>query len=302
MGRNGLRRYIGKKSALLQIVLASVLAGAVPSNTQAGISSGEFTASTEMREAQDNTDGILTPQEEGAKENGSGSNWREKNNGFYYYENKKALTGLCEINGKFYLFNKKGMQQNGWQKYKDDYYFFHTANGKKGYMAVSEKVNGIRLAKDGKAVLTAESRTKLDVLIKANEIVQKATKPAMDKAEKLRKSFDYLLSHYKYRGSPDFESSSRWEQEYAMAMFKEGHGNCYAYGAAFAFLANAVGYKECYAVSSGGHGWAEVNGRVYDPSWSLIDKRNSYFGVSFDLSGKGGRPNYKRARRYVAKI
>ena len=87
-----------------------------------------------------------------------------------------------------------------------------------------------------------------------------------------------------------------------MAMFKEGHGNCYANGAAFAFLANAVGYKECYAVSSGGHGWAEVNGRVYDPSWSLIDKRNSYFGVSFDLSGKGGRPNYKRARRYVAKI
>lgn len=302
MGKKGARRCIGKKSILLPVVLASILACAVPSNTQAGISSGEFTADTEKSEAQDNTDGILTPQEEGAKENGSGSNWREKSNGFYYYENKKALTGLCEINGKLYLFNKKGRQQNGWQKYKDDYYFFHTANGKKGYMAVSEKVNGIRLAKDGKAVLTAESRTKLDVLIKANEIVQKATKPAMDKAEKLRKSFDYLLSHYKYRGSPDFEISSSWEQEYAMAMFEEGHGNCYAYGAAFAFLANAVGYKECYAVSSGGHGWAEVNGKVYDPSWSLIDKRNSYFGVSFDLSGKNGRPNYKRARRYVAKI
>ena len=110
MGKRGLRRSIGKKSALLQIVLASVLACAVPSNAQAGISSGEFTADTEMSEAQDNTDGILTPQEEGASENDSGSKWREKNNGFYYYENKKAVTGLCEINGKFYLFNKKGRQ------------------------------------------------------------------------------------------------------------------------------------------------------------------------------------------------
>ena len=91
MGKRGLRRSIGKKSALLQIVLASILACAVPSNAQAGISSGEFTADTEMSEAQDNTDGILTPQEEGASENDSGSKWREKNNGFYYYENKQNL-------------------------------------------------------------------------------------------------------------------------------------------------------------------------------------------------------------------
>ena len=124
----------------------------------------------------------------------------------------------------------------------------------------------------------------------------------MKKSEKLKKSFEYLLKHFQYRGSPDFEKSKQWEQNYAQDLFEEGHGNCYAFGAAFAFLANAVGYKECYAVSSGGHGWAEVNGKVYDPTWSLTDKNHSYYGISFDLSGKDGRPNYKNARKYVVQI
>lgn len=301
MKEKGIRRQVCSISVLLQIMLVSVLIAAVPCDIYAGVLSGEAIDDT-LESGAGNTDGILVPEDEGSKSSSAKSNWQEKKNGMYYYEDKKAAVGLCEINGKYYLFNEKGIQQNGWQKYQNDYYFFRIANGKKGYMAVSQKVNGITLAEDGRAVLTSKNSTKLDVLMKANQVVQKATKPTMAKSEKLRKSFDYLLSHYKYRGAPSFEHSDQWEQEYAMAMFDEGHGNCYAYAAAFAFLANAVGYKECYAVSSGGHGWAEVNGKVYDPSWSLTDKRHSYYGVSFDLSGVDGRPNYKRARRYVVKI
>lgn len=228
--------------------------------------------------------------------------WICRNQKYLYYEGGRKVKGIKTINGKKYYFDSKGVQHTGWQKYEDQYYFFKTANAGKGFMTVSDKINDITLASDGKAKLTEESRAKLEILAMANQIVEKASKPAMTKQEKLRKSFDYLLEHYQYRGSPEFLHTRHWEQDYARAMFWEKHGSCYAYGAAFAFLANAAGYKNCYAVSSGGHGWAEAGGKVYDPSWQLIDKNHSYFGVSFSLSGVEGRPNYRRARRFVVKI
>ena len=228
--------------------------------------------------------------------------WKTKNNSVYYYVNGKKATGIQKIGTKYYYFDSKGIQRTGWQKTGNSYYFFRISNGRKGYMAVSKSVNGITLGKSGKALLTADNSEKLDALVKATRIVEKATDPVMAKNEKLRKTFDYLLSHYKYRGSPVFNHTAHWETDYALQMFDEGHGSCYAYGAAFAFLANAVGYKECYAISSGGHGWAEVDGKVYDPSWCLVDRKHSYFAVSYDLSGVEGRPGYKNARKYVVKI
>ena len=219
----------------------------------------------------------------------------------YYTVMGRKPAGLRTIDGKCYYFDRQGIQRTGWQEYKGDYYFFRIADGEKGYMAVSDRVNGITLKKDGKAKITKESKEKLEVLVMANEVVEKATEPGMDKTEKLRKTFDYLLKHYRYRGSPKFQKAKHWELSYAKAMFEKKHGSCYAYGAAFAFLANAVGCKRCYAVSSGGHGWAEVNGKIYDPSWCLVDKNHSYFGRNPNAGGKGV-PNYAKGRTYVAEI
>lgn len=228
--------------------------------------------------------------------------WKSRNQNVFYYENGKKVTGLKEINQKYYYFASNGIQRTGWQKCQGDFYFFKIANGKNGYMEKSKTINGIRLTTDGKAKLTATSTAKLDILIKANKILEKAVRPEMEKSEKLKKIFEYLLEHYQYRGSPTFVNTKHWELDYASDLFDKGHGNCYAFGAGFAFLANAAGYKNCYAVSSGGHGWAEVAGKVYDPTWSLIDDNHSYFAVSFELSGRDGRPNYKNARTYIAKI
>lgn len=210
--------------------------------------------------------------------------------------------GLRERDGKVYLYGKDGTQLTGWQNYGGDYYFFKIADGAKGYMVRSDRVNGITLDKNGKAKLTKESKAKLKVLVMATEIVEKATEPGMEKPEKLKKTFDYLLENYKYRGSPEFEHTKHWEQDYARSMFEDGHGSCYAYGAAFAFLANAAGYSECYAVSSGGHGWAEVDGKVYDPTWSIVDKKHNYFGMDYSASGRNGVPGYKNSKKYVVKI
>lgn len=244
------------------------------------------------------------PDQAGAQErkDSQAGKWESRNQRFFYYENGKKVKGMKAIDGNCYYFDPKGIQHTGWQKYKGDYYFFKIANEAKGFMVKSKTVNGISLAKDGKAKLTSENSKKLSVMVKATKIVEKATKPAMSKPEKLQKTFAYLTGHYQYRGSPTFRQTKHWEQDYALQMFEEGHGSCYAYGAAFAFLANAAGYQSCYAVSSGGHGWAEVDAKVYDPSWCLVDTRHSYYGVDFSLSGVDGRPNYRRARRFVVKI
>lgn len=228
--------------------------------------------------------------------------WKSKT--YYYYCNSagKKLTGLQEINGHTYYFDKKGRQKTGWQKIGKNYYFFQIKNGEKGYMAASKTINGVKLDKSGKAKQTKKTLKKLKALIMATDVAEKATKPSMKKSEKLKACFRYLIKNYKYKGSPVFVKSSQWECSYAISMFSKKHGSCYDYGAAFAFLANAVGYDTAYAISSGGHGWAEVNGYVYDPAWEQIDKKHSYFKRSYNAKLGGLAPNYKKARIYVRKI
>ncbi|HCT92054.1 MAG TPA: hypothetical protein DF613_11855 [Lachnospiraceae bacterium] len=233
--------------------------------------------------------------------------WVTKNQKVYYYnEQGKKQTGVAEIKGRKYYFDKKGVQHTGWQKIKGDYYFFTIANGKKGSMVAGKKVNGVSLGKDGKARLTKNSRSKVSVMIKANRIMEKCTKPAMKKSTKLKRCFTYSKRKFSYHTSPKYGRRSgwknHWERKYALEMFDGGGGDCYAYGAAFAFLANACGYTDACVVSSGGHGWAEVSGKVYDPSWSKVDRRHNYCGMPYSLSGRGGRPRYRWNRRYVVKI
>lgn len=247
------------------------------------------------------TESVNTRKEKNNKTSQQG-NWVVKKQAMTYRINGKRAKGLHKIRGKYYYFDKHGIQRTGWQKIKGKYYFFRIANGEKGRMIKSKKVNGIVLKKRGQAKLTPKSKAKLNVLIKANKIVQKATKPMMKRSEKRMKCFHYALKHFRYSGSLNFSKKGDWELHYALDMFDKGHGNCFAYGAAFAFLANAAGDKSCYAVSSGGHGWSEVNGKVYDLSWHMTDKKHNYYGMSYRLSGVGGRPNYKAGKSLMAKI
>ena len=237
------------------------------------------------------------PAGAGAKEG-----WRIEKQRLYYYSNGKKLSGFKELNGKYHYFDKTGVQHTGWQKMRGNYYFFRIENGEKGYMVTSKKVNGVTLQYNGKAKKTKKNIEKLKTMLKANKFLEKATKPTMKKYDKLKSCFQYSIENFKYRGSPRFVRSKNWENKYALDMFDKGHGNCYAYGAAFAFLANAAGYTDVYAISSGGHGWAEVKGKVFDPSWEIVDKKHHYFNMSYKLSGKDGRPNYKKHRRYAKKI
>ena len=95
---------------------------------------------------------------------------------FFYYQKGKKVKGLARIKGKTYYFDSKGVQHTGWQKIDGSYYFFQNANGKKGSMDASSIVNGMTLGADGKAVVNRGSKEKLEILVMANEIVEKARK------------------------------------------------------------------------------------------------------------------------------
>lgn len=220
---------------------------------------------------------------------------------FYLDANGKKSKGLVTVNGKKYYFSSKGIQRTGWRCINKKYYFFRQSNGAGGYMKTSTKVNGIRLKKNGTASYNKKQLRKLKVMVYASKVVDSITNNKMSKSQKLRACYNKALT-FRYGDGGTFYYSSTWDVDYAERMLLRGRGNCYAMGAGFAYLANAVGYK-AYTVSSGGHGWAEIKGKVYDPNWAKsTGKKDWYYAMNYNLSGREGRPNYKPNRKYVKGI
>lgn len=229
--------------------------------------------------------------------------WITKKGRVYYYNQKgKKVTGLQKIGKYQYYFDSKGVQRSGWKKIKSNYYFFRIKSSRKAYMVKSKTINGIKLDAKGRASKKGSNLRKLKLMVAANNIAEKITNPTMTQKEKLRKCFDYTKSAFGYTSWRPFTNKSGWELDFAEDMFFKKRGDCVSYGCAFAFLANAVGATNVYCISSGGHGWAEIKGKVYDPDWALVSKVDSYFAMDYSLSGKQGRPNYKPNRIYVVKI
>lgn len=168
-------------------------------------------------------------------------------------------------------------------------------------MVTSSKVNGIRIRKNGSAVYNKIQLAKLNLMVKASQTVDRVTNNRMTREQKLKACFRYIVS-CNYGDGGDFVGGSNWDVYYGSRVLSRRRGDCFGFGCAVAYLADAVGYTS-YAVSSGGHGWAEVNGKVYDANWAKVTgKIDGYCGMSYDLSGRGGRPNYKPNRAYVKRI
>ena len=224
---------------------------------------------------------------------------------YYLDEEGHKVSGFVKINDKKYYFNEKGIQQNGWQKIKGDYYFFQIRNGCYASMVTSRRVNGIYLTKSGEARYNSEEKRKLNLMVTANQVMRRVTKRNMSKPEKLWRCYLKAVS-YGYGGTGndyDFRYYySNWDVSYAEDMFYRGHGDCFAFASAFAYLANAVGF-EAKVISSGGHGWAEIKGEVCDPNWAKgTGHIERYYRMSYDLSGVDGRPYYRGNRAYVITI
>ena len=197
----------------------------------------------------------------------------------------EILQGLIKRGGKYYFYNSTGfLQKNGIVgNSKTGYYY---AN-KSGVIDFSVRAgikynNSLWLVLDGKAkkVTTEHDKT----LYRAFQLLKECTNSSMTKEQKLYAAFRYLqkittemnprIPHY---------TGNDWYLIYANDIFVGRKGNCMSYGAAFAFMAKAIGYDTAYACNSGGHGWAEVNGLVYDPEWDMHHSR-SFYALSYDVN------------------
>lgn len=213
----------------------------------------------------------------------------------------KQAGGIKTIDGKRYYFDKKGIQRTGWKKVGGAYYYFAIGHKAKGAMVTSKVINGVKLGKDGKAVLNSESKAELNILVKATKFVEATTKPLDSKATKLKKCFYKLKDDYRERSLRRLKITSGWHRAYALDIFDRKMGDCHAYGAAFAYVANAIGCKQCAIVCSGGHSWSEVDGKVYDVEWSK-HRAADYFAFPYSKSGTNGAPRYRSSRAHVVTI
>lgn len=270
-----------------------VLAVLVLSLTMSGISAG----------AAGNSTSVQTSAKTKAKKK---TGWVVKNGKKYYYKNGKAVTGLQTISKKTYYFypsgKSKGQMAMGFTTIKKKVYYFMPSGTAKGQMVTGWKImnkNYYFFNKDGslntkKSVNSSRASDKTGTekqktYRRAQAIVEMITTPEMSRSKKLRVCFDYVMKYQGRRPRTPHSRAMNWPELYANDMFLDGSGNCFSYAAAYAYLAKACGCKKVYCCNSTGHGWTEINGKIYDPE----EYRNTvykYYGKSYSSV-----PGYKRA-------
>ena len=183
----------------------------------------------------------------------------------------------------------------GWKRIKGKYYFLHNS---KGYMLKNKKINLIQLSKKGPAKITKSNKEHMQTIMRAQAIYEKITKPNMSKKQKLKKCFDFALKYVQSSRRLWSKAYPYWYVDFANDMFVYGRGNCFSYAAAFGYLANACGYKDVYIISSGGHGWCEIGGYVYDLQ-QHGGKQGNMYKRSYDSLSSG----YNQCKRaYYVKL
>lgn len=243
--------------------------------------------------------GAMTVHADTPAQAASTGTWKKVNNYFYYYQDGQKLTGLQQIGNSTYYFSDSGAQITGWRKLGSDYYYFKIANCEAGCMVKNKKVNGIKLDANGKAKLNSKrSKRKVKVMVRCAKLMDNAVRPGQTKAKKLKSAYKYLKKHFRKKAIHGWKYSKNWDLYYAEYMLNHKAGDCYCHGALFAYFANAIGCSKVVAVSSGSHGWAKVDNKVYDPSWSYAIGDKRCYAVKRSLSGKGGRPPWFAAESY----
>lgn len=232
----------------------------------------------------------------------STAKWKTKNSNVYCKVNGKTQKGgIKTIDGKKYLFSKSGKQLTSWHKIGKNYYYFKPKTKADGYMVTAKVINGIKLDKDGRAVLNSEARKELNILTRATKLVEKQTRATWSEKKKLRKIFNLLRDTYNECAIRPFSSKYGWYRRFALDILVNKTGSCHSYASAYAYIANAIGVKSCKIVSSGGHSWTELNGHVYDAEWARHSKID-LFDIPYSRSGKGGVQGYGAARFYIVTV
>ena len=225
--------------------------------------------------------------------------WVKRDGCFYYYNKKgKSVTGVKKIRGKYYYFDSNGIQRTGWRRVGKKVYYFQIENGKKGYQLFSQRVNGVRLKKNGAAKVTKAVRDKVDLLLRYQLLAdQLEAYPREDKHSKLVRAFKYARDTvYQEVSVP---SSGNWDQYGARRFLESRFAECIISACGFAYLANAIGYKDV-TVRQYIHGHCEINRRIYDPGFAkTVSDWNytTYFNRSYSDLPDWGTGDFINTRR-----
>ena len=193
----------------------------------------------------------------------------------------KADGGFVNKDGKLYYY-QNGEKQTDAIVGDEDGVFYADSEGviDKGYC------DGVTVGGENWNIINGEAfRVDSDsdeTLFRALQVVAKCTDSSMSKSEKLKASFDYLKDNYLEGSRRGDYREMDWPSVYADDRFVHGKGDCYSYAAAFAYMARGIGYEESYVCNSGGHGWAEIDGLIYDPEWSMHNFKYTYYGMTYD--------------------
>ena len=115
----------------------------------------------------------------------------------------------------------------------------------------------------------------------ALDYVNSITDASMTKEQKLRTAFESFRTKRELNPFGAVYTGYDWPQKYSRYFFTTQTGDCIAFAVAFAYMAKAIGYTNVYAINSTGHGWAEINGLIYDPEWSLHS--SEYYGTPYSF-------------------
>ena len=220
-----------------------------------------------------------------------------------YYQNGSYLKGWQDIGKKTYYFNKWGRKQTGIQLIKKKYYFFTTTGA---LVKTSRKIQGVNYYLNDKGHLEAygvgktwyypsgkkmTAAQQLDCITfrRARRWLNKLTKPSQTDAQKLLICFKWVKDHG-YHKRRSWSYTEDWPARYANDHFLNTGGCCRSDGAAFAYLARAIGYTDVYVCQDGkteaAHCWAQINGKVYDPLFaSRVNGMNRYYGGTYKETG-----------------
>lgn len=120
-----------------------------------------------------------------------------------------------------------------------------------------------------------------DSMARAKATIKKITKSTDTKAAKMRKCFMWC-AYVKYITPREFPQNfleGSWPATYADDCFINYKGDCHSSAAAFAYMCEALGYKDVKLnqdkrhSGDGAHSWVTMGGYVYDPLFYRIKSK-----------------------------
>lgn len=232
---------------------------------------------------------------------------REEGEKYYLKSDWEFPMGSYKIDGKYYIFNTKGMllqpKKNSLAKVgKNTYYVstkgkaingWHIIQGKlysvkkTGAVRKNTEYEGITFTSSGAAQNNEACKLKKKVM----QIVASVTEEDMTKQQKLLACWNYMVNGKRFRYVSKYPNlnAKGWTRKTAYNMLSTKTGNCYSFACAFAALTNEIGYKPyvvCARISGRRdgardgltrHAWVRLNGRNYDPEAQFAGWRRGIY-------------------------